>query len=200
MSGDLGALLGVSTAHGGPGSGPGGTSSVIIDLEPGQYMVVCVVPDPEGVPHVAHGMVAPLNVTENDDRGKAPAVDASITLVDMAFEGLPEKIEAGEHTWEVINGGDQLHEIALLRLAPGMDLGGVMGILTADEATPADNGEAEGPPFVMVTGTAPKSQGARNYLELNLEAGQYVAICFIPDVETGMPHFLHGMIAEFTVV
>ena len=42
-------------------------------------------------------------------------------------------------------------------------------------------------------------EGAVNYLELTLETGPHMAICFITDAETGMPHFLMGMIARFDV-
>jgi hypothetical protein len=38
-----------------------------------------------------------------------------------------------------------------------------------------------------------------NYLELDLAAGDHFAICFVPDFETGAPHFALGMIAPFTV-
>lgn len=201
MSGDLGAVLAVSTAYGGPNVGPGRSTSVIAYLDPGDYMAVCVVPDPEGTPHAAHGMVAPLEVTAGDAGNEAPATDGAISMIDMAFVGLPSEVEAGAHTWEITNDGDQLHEIALLQLAPGMTMSGLMAILTGEEgeATPEGDAGAEGPPFESVAGTAPMSQGAVNYLEMDLEAGDYVAICFIPDIETGMPHFLMGMIAGFTV-
>ena len=41
--------------------------------------------------------------------------------------------------------------------------------------------------------------GITNYLEVDLTAGDYFAICFIPDFETGAPHFALGMIMPFTV-
>jgi hypothetical protein len=46
-----------------------------------------------------------------------------------------------------------------------------------------------GPPFVGIGGIAPMSPGMTNYVELVLEAGEHFAICFVPDAETGMPHF-----------
>lgn len=199
MSGDLGQILGVSSAYGGPNVGPGRSSSVVAYLDPGNYVAVCVIPDPEGVPHAAHGMVAPLEVTDGGADGEAPETDGSISLVDMAFEGLPEGVPAGAQTWEVTNNGEQLHEILVLQLAEGLDLGGVMGILTAEPGATPEGGAPAGPPFEAIGGTAPMSPGATNYLELDLQPGTHVAICFIPDAETGMPHFLMGMIAEFNV-
>jgi uncharacterized cupredoxin-like copper-binding protein len=207
MSGDLGAILGVSTAYGGPNVGPGLSSSVIAYLDPGNYVVICVIPDPTGVPHAAHGMVAALEVTAGEAGGEAPETDGTISLVDMAFDGLPEEVAAGSYTWEVVNNGEQLHEILVLQLAEGLDLGDVMTMLTAEPgaatpeagATPEGDAGHAGAPFEAIAGTAPMSPGAINYLEIDLEPGTYVAICFIPDVNTGMPHFLMGMIAEFQV-
>lgn len=197
MSGDIGSLLAVSSAYGGPNVGPGGMSSVVVFLDPGMYMAVCVVPDADGIPHVAHGMVAPLEVTEAEPEFDAPESTGEISLIDMDFVGLPEWVEAGDHVWQVTNDGAQLHEIAVLQLAEGLTVDDVLSLLTGEptEAIAA----VEGPPFVSVGGTAPKSQFAVNYLEISLEAGTHVAICFIPDIETGMPHFLMGMIAEFEV-
>ncbi len=198
MSGDIGSLLEVSSAYGGPNVGPGGTSSVIAFLDPGMYMAVCVVPDEDGIPHVAHGMIAPLEVTDVESDLEAPETTGTISLVDMDFVGLPETVDAGDHVWEISNDGAQLHEIAVLRLADGLTVDDVFGLLT-DEPTEAI-AAVQGPPFVSIGGTAPKSQFAVNYLEISLEAGTHVAICFIPDIETGMPHFLMGMIAQFEVV
>jgi hypothetical protein len=55
------------------------------------------------------------------------------------------------------------------------------------------------PPFAMIAGVAPMSPGNTNYLMLDLQAGNYITLCFVPDMATGMPHFMMGMIAGFTV-
>ena len=55
------------------------------------------------------------------------------------------------------------------------------------------------PPFTSITGIAPASPGTQGWLVLDLAAGEYAAICFVPDTETGAPHFALGMIAPFTV-
>jgi hypothetical protein len=43
--------------------------------------------------------------------------------------------------------------------------------------------------------------GAEATSMLDLEAGEYIALCFIPigGAEEGPPHFTGGMVAEFTV-
>jgi hypothetical protein len=41
--------------------------------------------------------------------------------------------------------------------------------------------------------------GYTNWAVLDLEAGDYLAICFVPDPATGQPHFALGMVMPFTV-
>ena len=44
------------------------------------------------------------------------------------------------------------------------------------------------------------SPGNTVWAVLDLEPGDYIAICFVPDAESGAPHAMLGMIAPFTVV
>jgi hypothetical protein len=208
MTGDPFAVLQVAASHGGPMADPGGKGSVILDLTPGMYMVVCLIPDEEGTPHAAHGMVAPLEVTEGASEAVAPETSAAVSLVEMSFEGLPAEATAGAVTWEVTNNGEQVHEMYVARLMPGMTFDMLMSIMMSEgesatpmamEATPAASPAAMGPPFVGIGGIAPMSPGMTNYAELVLEPGEHFAICFVPDPETGMPHYMMGMVAPFTV-
>jgi hypothetical protein len=41
--------------------------------------------------------------------------------------------------------------------------------------------------------------GYTNWALPDLEPGEYVAICFVPDPESGLPHFALGMLMPFTV-
>src|SRR2546430_2604485 len=48
------------TLVGGPNAPmPGGDSWATVDLMPGQYAIICVIPAPDGVPHFMKGMVRP---------------------------------------------------------------------------------------------------------------------------------------------
>jgi hypothetical protein len=124
----------------------------------------------------------------------------------MSFDGLPTDVTAGEQTWEVTNGGEQLHEFIVMKLSPGVTFDMAKGILmSSTEATPAAAAASppagmamQGPPFVELGGAAPMSPSYTNYPVLNLEAGDYFAICFVPDAATGAPHYTMGMIAPFT--
>jgi hypothetical protein len=209
QSGDLGALLAIGASYGGPMASAGSQASVVASLDAGTYAVICLIPDDQGVPHVAQGMLAMLEVSEGASTAADPVADGTITLVEMTFDGLPPEVPAGAYTWQVINGGTQLHEMAILQLVPGVPAEAVIAGLTAGpeaaaspEAVPAATPVADDgpPPFVALFGAAPMSPGATNYVEFDAQPGEYVVVCFVPDAETGMPHAAMGMAASFLVV
>jgi len=213
--GGFGAALAVATSVGGPNVGAGHQASVVMNLEAGQYVLICAVPNEEGVPHFALGMQAVLEVTEGSGEGTPPPpeADATVGLVEMAFEGLPTDATAGTHIWEVSNQGSQAHELVILELMPGVTIDQAMQIFSGPPpaspaaspvvdqsvATPAAGPPPGGPPFAAIGGVAVLSPGQSNHAVLDLAVGDYIAICFVPDPETGAPHFALGMIAGFTV-
>jgi hypothetical protein len=143
-------------------------------------------------------------VTAAEGNAAEPQADTSITLVEMQFEGLPDSATAGDHIWKVTNGGEQLHEMIVQKLSPGVTFDMAHQMLLASGATPAapaspPAGAMQGPPFIAIGGIAPMSPGHTNYPVLDFQTGDYFAICFVPDVKTGAPHFTMGMIAPFSV-
>jgi hypothetical protein len=222
QAGDFGAILGAATSLGGPNAGAvGTTTNFIVDLTPGQYMVVCLIPDEEtGLPHAAMGMLTPMEVTEAGAAAEPPESDVAIDLVDFAFQGLSPEMAAGKQTWAITDTGEQLHELVVYKMAEGVPYSVAESIILAPpaaspEASPEGMEEmpgevaspvaesspvAGGPlPFAGIGGSAPMNPGLTNYLEVDLTAGDYFAICFVPDFETGAPHFALGMIMPFTV-
>lgn len=212
-AGDFGAIFATAASAGGPNVGPGLQASVAMNLEVGQYLLICAIPNEEGIPHFALGMQAVLEVTEGTADGAPPEADATVNLVEMAFEGLPTDPTEGTHVWEVANTGTQLHEVVILQLAEGLTSDQAIQIFSepppsaspvaspiVDQTVASPEAELPaGPPFVAIGGVAPLSPGETNYAVLDLAAGDYIAICFVPDAETGVPHFAMGMIAGFTV-
>jgi uncharacterized cupredoxin-like copper-binding protein len=206
---DFGALFGISTSIGGPGSiSPGEEASVILDLKPGNYVVICAITGPDGKPHYQMGMLQPLTVSEPAQTLAEPTSDGAVELLDFHFSGIPDKVAAGPHVWKVTNPGKQAHELMVARLAPGMDAQTILGMLEAPPASPAagmatplaEASPMAGPaPFVGVAGVAPMSPGETNWMPFDLAAGDYLAICFVPDPATGKPHFALGMIMPFTI-
>jgi hypothetical protein len=206
---DLGLIFAVSQSLGGPEVGPGGRASVIAELLPGQYEVICVIPEADGTPHYMMGMHTPLEVTEPVGEAPAPQADLTVEMVDFAFEMPEMEIAAGPQLWAAPNVGEQVHEMVILQLAPGTTADDLQAALQAIDpaaaaatpgAAPASPAAMTGPPpFFAIGGVAPMNPGYTNWAVLDLEAGDYVAICFVPDPATGMPHFALGMIMPFSV-
>lgn len=162
----------------------GDTATATLAVEPGNYVMLCFVPSADGVPHVMKGMAAPLTVSRASVRSQPePRADVVMKLVDFDFE-LSQPLTAGQHTIRVENAGAQPHEVAIVRMKPGK--------------TPRDYadwgmkpvGPAPGTIFGGVSGIMP---GAHAFVEVDLPAGEYALICFVPESKDGKPHFAHGM-------
>src|SRR6266516_7243860 len=52
--------------------------------------------------------------------------------------------------------------------------------------------------YTYAGGIQPIEPGLSNWLELNLAPGNYVAVCFVPEI-SGISHVDEGMIKEITV-
>jgi uncharacterized cupredoxin-like copper-binding protein len=181
---------------GGPNApSPNASSDATLNLQPGNYALLCVVDIPGHVPHVAKGMVRPLTVTAASGTPAAePNADITLTEADYKFE-IPANIAAGNHTFKVVNSGPQPHEVEIIRLAPGKtmkDLGEFMAKAYADKVDGPPPGDGVG----GVTGMIP---GGTAYFTANMTPGNYVMLCFFPDAKDGKPHSDHGMVKEFTV-
>ena len=174
-----------------PAGGPnppevGGTSEVRLPLEAGEYMMVCFIPDTAGVPHMAHGMVRSLRVTPASEPAvsiAATTADVEMTLVDYDFK-LSAPLTPGRHVVRVTNAAKQPHEVVFVRLEP--------------HKTPADFarwGEHQvGPaPGTLHGGISAIMPGTVADVSVDLPAGDYALICFVPDMKDGKAHYVHGM-------
>jgi hypothetical protein len=189
-----GALFALVTPVGGPNSVARGRSATTIDdLTPGEYALICFLYSADGTQHDAKGMLAPLTVTPSRSPSSAPKPASTVTLREFSFT-LPATLP-GHATLAVRNDGTQSHEMAIFQLQPGKTLDDAKRFLLTPPGTaptiPAPGGFVGG-----ITGLAP---GATGYVELALKPGQYVAVCFLPDItKNGLPHAIEGMIQQFT--
>ena len=170
---------------------PGSNSEATMKLAEGEYLLICLIPDIKGVPHIALGMSRPLSVRGvKTTRVSEPKADVTITLADFRF-AQSRPITAGSHTIEVVNHGSQRHELVLVKLNPGT---------TAREfgAAVEPRGSAP-PPGMPIGGVVGLESGAHAFFAARFEPGNYGLICFFPDPVTGKPHFMHGMTADFVV-
>jgi uncharacterized cupredoxin-like copper-binding protein len=177
---------------GGPNAvAPGDRTTATMRLNAGHYLVLCLIPDKNGVPHVMLGMEKPVTVVPVSTVAfDEPTPDVTITQRDFHFD-FSKPITAGTHTIQVMNGGGQPHEAFVVKLAPGAT---VKDFIAAFEP-----GAAGPPPGRPVGGLVGIDRGRRGFFTTMFDPGRYAIMCFFPDQTTGREHFAQGMISEFTV-
>lgn len=178
---------------GGSGSAmPAASSTATQDLAPGNYVLICFVPDhsDNGIPHFAKGMVKEIVVAGERDEAPAPTATVEVDMHEFGYTG-PDTMAAGVHTFHVANSGDQPHEVALIRLNDGATVDDFLMAMAPGATTP--------PPGVAVGGNGALSPQGSNWFTIALEPGNYVLLCFIPDPADGVPHLAKGMVKAVTV-
>ena len=189
---------------GGVGSvGTGESETVTQSLPAGSYMAV----------DIDTNANAPFEVTGGG--GESPTASASISATEYAFEATGLKAGANEVLFEnkgkephfigdgvaplppappilIDNKGKEPHFIAALPIKPGKTIADVKKFFRTEE----------GEPPILEEGsfdTAVMEGGDKQAIELELERGKYLLLCFVPDREGGRPHAAKGMISEASV-
>jgi len=168
-----------------PGLGAEGT----LTLEPGQYVMLCHIPSPDGKPHSMKGMIKPFTVVPSAQPAAEPTADVTMTLSDYDFV-LSAPIAAGRRTIRMVNGAAQPHEAFIARLAPGKTAQDAMAFLEKM------SGE---PPIIPIGGATGLAKGRAMSFAADFTPGQYVLLCFVPDAKDGKPHVAHGMVKTIEV-
>ena len=122
---------------------------------------------------------------------QAPAAEAnlvSVTATDFAF-AAPASIPAGLTTVRLVNQGKEMHHVQIVRLDEGH---------TVAELMQAGHGPL--PAWARFVG-GPNVPAPQGFTEatMQLEAGTYALVCFIPSAD-GVPHLMKGMVKPLTVV
>jgi hypothetical protein len=108
-------------------------------------------------------------------------------------------IKTGTMILQVMNNDTTGHEMNLLKLDNGKTIQDVKTFLHQKKGPPPLNAKTYGPaPYTYAGGIQPIEPGLSNWVELNLAPGNYVAVCFVPEI-SGISHVDEGMIKEFTV-
>lgn len=172
------------------GVAPGGAANATVHLQPGSYVLACFIPSPDGVPHLAKGMVWPLTVTEEASGAPEPDVDVEMELTDYDFK-LSQEVAPGEQTIRVTNAAeDRPHEVVLARLQPGKDVEAVIEWMHAMEGPP---------PAEFLGGATALSPGKSSTFTTEFEPGEYAWICPLIEHKGAQSHTDHGMYRQFTV-
>ena len=167
----------------------GGTTEVVLDLEPGRYAPV--------------SFLSGNTSTRTFEVTAAPAVPSAtpegqvtVKMLEFAYDGAPDVLPAGTTTVEVVNEGEQLHEMAVFRVNGD-------GV-TAQQVSQAHNGTPAPAAlsYAAVGGMGELMPGDSGWATLNLDPGVYVLRCRVFDRssgEAGQLHWVLGMHHSFTV-
>jgi uncharacterized cupredoxin-like copper-binding protein len=169
------------------------SSNATSRLAPGNYLIVCFIPSPDGKMHVMKGMFRRLVVKPATPAAVAaaePTSDVSVMLSDYAFT-LSSPLTAGTHTIRVDNSGPQLHELTIERLLPGKTL--------ADQQRWWQSGMRGAPAAIPVGGLSGPQPGKTGWVTVTLAPGKYLLTCYVPDSKDNRPHIVYGMVQEITI-
>lgn len=124
---------------------------------------------------------------------QAPAAEpnlVTVTASDFAF-AAPATLPAGLTTVRLVNQGKEMHHVQIVRLDEGH---------TVEELMQAGKQHGPLPAWARFVGgpSVPAPQGFTE-ATLDLPAGTYALVCFIPSAD-GVPHLMKGMVKPLTVV
>lgn len=181
------AAIALVTLLGGAQAGPGESVRTVFDLKPGNHIALGFA---EGPPQLASFTVA----AGSGAAPAAPAAGVTVDLIDFQFT-MPDQIKAGAQTWQIQNKGTQWHEMAVVKLNEGVTVQDVMAMMMSE--TPPEGP----PPYEEMAFWAPMSAGERAWIDVDLPAGEYTVLCFLPDFASDPPksHLEHGMVRTLTV-
>lgn len=176
--------LPLTTQLGGPDLGPGQSAQVVLDLLPGQYVVVDNWVEPPR-------LVSFTAVDQAVASDTPPQAAVAVEMREHEFV-MPETIKAGRQWWQFNNTGAAAHQVGVIRLVAGKTLDDITAWLESEE----------GPqPWEDVAFWNVMSPGQQSWGELDLPAGAFLVLDFLPDFDhDGAPNFSLGMVAELTVV
>ena len=199
LQGSPDAALALVSLAGGPSVvSPGKSQKVTLNLAAGNYVFLCFVSGQDNVPHLAKGMISPLQVAAAPagaagapPAGMAePKADGTVTLKDFAIQ-VPTDLKAGPQILKVTNAGPEPHEFTVLKMAAGKTEADFMAFMQKPDGPP---------PFESAGGMQGVSSGVTAWAHMDFTPGTYVALCFIPSPkEGGKAHVELGMMTAFTV-
>ena len=136
------------------------------------------------------------------ERPKEGATIVAVTGVEYAFQGIQDQYPAGNYGFELTNSGQQVHEIALVKVKAG-ETRSIAELMQLPEEEQEQAAE-------YVGGTVACPGDKAEALGVELQSGRYSMVCFIPvgftpetteqqAEDLGPPHFTQGMVKDFTV-
>jgi hypothetical protein len=171
----------------------------VIDLPAGSWIAAAYV-----YGNGADGLLTQaIEVTGDIGDPDDPDSDVDLNFEEFSFD-LDERVPAGDQVWELENDGEQPHFVSIYSYGGELTEAAVNAALfdaygTSPEpvdpdAIPIDLGE-----LVEVGGSGTMSAGTEAWLQLDLPAGTYLALCQVVDRDSGLPHAALGQLVIFTL-
>ncbi len=181
----LEALEETATAMGGMNVSDHSNKTMLVDLSRGKYVVAAI---PEEGGEISYST---FKVIGGNEEGESPQVANEVDFLDFAYD-LPEEVDEGLNLWKVSNTGTQPHVADFYRLLPGRTMEDLIAYLS---------GEGGRQPYDKTESITMVAAGETVYVPVDFESGNWVALCFVPDMENPeLSHVMEGMVAEFRVL
>ncbi len=176
---------------GGPnGVGSGEKAEATVYLEPGSYVVICIIPAENHKTHAALGMQKTLRVT--DHRPSPPDFHGNFHMAMLDYEFVVvQPLRRGEHTFYVVNRGSQPHQVSVVRLNPGAS--------SNDVLTSFETGKIHSLPGQLIGGMSGLEPDAEGTFTADFSPGRYAMICLFPNPAARDSHAAKGMVMHFTI-
>lgn len=134
---------------------------------------------------------APTTVPTEPAAATASIPEITIDAADFSYTA-PESINAGWVRVQLTNSGKEPHHVQFLRLNDDITFEGFQEALQKGPG-------AEMAVSTLMGGVGAIAPNGSAQVVLNLTAGEYVIICFIPSPSDHVPHLAKGMVKTLTV-
>ncbi len=179
------------TFVGGPDTiSPGNGQEALLDLQAGNYALICLVSGSDGLPHIDKGMIHFLTISPATISQPLPQADGEIVIQDHQYLLPPTLTQPRTSTLKVENQGTEPHELNIVRLASGKSAQDVLAFFRHPSGPP---------PFEACGGMATLAPGTSGWITVHLEPGTYAALSAVPDPKTGVFQLTQGLLITFTV-
>lgn len=171
----------------------GATSAVgIVDLQPGEWVIAgSAMAQPPSPFTVTGEMLADL---------PEPESNATFTIGEMVINLSEGQLTVGDNLLKVDNIGAQPHLVNVDKAPDGTTTEDVEALISSlMSATPTAGPLTEEDLVTVAFSNEQSGQTAQWSVMTFTEPGTYVATCWIPDPESGMPHAVMGMYTVFEV-
>lgn len=175
---------------------PGQTGTVTQNLAPGKYAIWDDEGGDEDKPSNSElGAKGEFTVTGEAKDDELPSVPATITATDKGtkkYDFVLKNLKAGSNEVRFENTGKQLHHALFFPMNKGTTFKDVERFFKTEKGRPPID-------FEKGVSTSVIDGGIAQNVELDLPAGNYALVCFIPDRKGGKPHIAKGMLEEVAI-